>query len=210
MNDSPSDVLSRQQLGAASGYYQLVPGGLVPGDWSKYKIPENVAAGDGTLINTAQCFAHFRSSMSPGLEAGRNCTFSAVSFNVEKQGVIQIGDDCFFSQGFLIATQRITIGSRVYLASGATVVDSDFHPLDPGERLWDTAALARGGQLSFAPFRSRPVEIGDDVWIGFNATILKGVSIGNGAIIDPGAVVSRDVAAGARVAGNPAVVTNSP
>jgi acetyltransferase-like isoleucine patch superfamily enzyme len=133
-----------------------------------------------------------------------------VSFNVEKQAVIQVGDDCFFSQGFLIATQRITIGSRVYLAAGATVVDSDFHPLDPGERLWDTAALARGGELTFAPFTSHPVEIGDDVWIGFNATILKGVRIGNGAIIDPGAVVARDVAAGARVSGNPAVVTNNP
>jgi maltose O-acetyltransferase len=48
------------------------------------------------------------------------------------------------------------------------------------------------------------VVIGDDVWIGFNAVVLKGVTVGDGAVIDPGSVVIHDVAAGATVAGNPA------
>jgi acetyltransferase-like isoleucine patch superfamily enzyme len=50
----------------------------------------------------------------------------------------------------------------------------------------------------------RPVVIEDDVWIGWNATILKGVRVGAGAVVEPGAVVTRDVPPGARVAGNPA------
>jgi maltose O-acetyltransferase len=53
--------------------------------------------------------------------------------------------------------------------------------------------------------RSAPVVIEDEVWIGYNATILKGVHIGKGAMIAPGAVVVRDVPAGTLVAGNPAV-----
>jgi acetyltransferase-like isoleucine patch superfamily enzyme len=50
--------------------------------------------------------------------------------------------------------------------------------------------------------------IEDDVWIGYNATILKGVRVGKGAVIAPGAMVFRDVPAGAEVAGNPAQVVS--
>ena len=55
-----------------------------------------------------------------------------------------------------------------------------------------------------APLRTRPVVIEDDAWIGIGAIVLKGVTIGAGARVEPGAVVTRDVAPGARVAGNPA------
>jgi len=51
---------------------------------------------------------------------------------------------------------------------------------------------------------ARPVVIGDDVWIGPNALILKGVQLGRGAKIEPGSVVTSDVPAGLRVVGNPA------
>jgi acetyltransferase-like isoleucine patch superfamily enzyme len=52
----------------------------------------------------------------------------------------------------------------------------------------------------------RPVIIEDDVWIGPNATILKGVRVGSGAFVEAGALVSRDVPPRARVVGNPAQV----
>jgi acetyltransferase-like isoleucine patch superfamily enzyme len=52
----------------------------------------------------------------------------------------------------------------------------------------------------------RPVVIEDNVWIGPNATILKGVCIGAGAFIEPGSMVTRDVPARARVMGNPAQI----
>jgi acetyltransferase-like isoleucine patch superfamily enzyme len=55
-------------------------------------------------------------------------------------------------------------------------------------------------------FDAAPVIIEDDVWIGFNATILKGVTIGKGSIIQPGAVVLKSVPAGAIVSGNPAKI----
>jgi acetyltransferase-like isoleucine patch superfamily enzyme len=71
----------------------------------------------------------------------------------------------------------------------------------------DTIAISTVGDKTKRPeFSSRPVRIEDEVWIGYNATILKGVTIGKGAIIQPGAVVSKDVPSGAVVSGNPATV----
>ncbi|HEX9504851.1 MAG TPA: hypothetical protein VGA62_02480, partial [Acidimicrobiia bacterium] len=56
------------------------------------------------------------------------------------------------------------------------------------------------------PIPRKPVVIDDDVWIGPNAAILKGVRVGAGAFVEPGALVTEDVPAGARVLGNPAKV----
>ena len=95
----------------------------------------------------------------------------------------------------------------MFIAGGVTIVDTDFHPIDPAMRLLDTIAVSGAGDKSRRPsFATGPVSIGDDVWIGFNATILKGVNIGNGSVVEPGAVVLRDVRPGSRVSGNPATV----
>jgi acetyltransferase-like isoleucine patch superfamily enzyme len=67
------------------------------------------------------------------------------------------------------------IGNRVFIAGGVTIADSDFHPMDPAARLADTIALSPIGNSKNRPvITSKPVIIEDDVWIGFNATILKG------------------------------------
>ena len=69
----------------------------------------------------------------------------------------------------------------------------------------DTIAISPLGNHNKRPLvKAKPVIIEDDVWIGYNATILKGVTIGAGAVISSGAVVIENVAAGVTVAGNPA------
>ena len=90
----------------------------------------------------------------------------------------------------LIATERIEIGERCLAGAGVRVLDSDFHGVARNER-------GREG-------RSAGVRIGDDVWLGMSAMVLKGVSIGGGAVIGAGSVVVREVPAGAVVSGNPA------
>lgn len=82
----------------------------------------------------------------------------------------------------------IAIGDRVLIAAGA-VITTVGHPLE----------LPRWGITV-----TKPVKIGDDVWIGANAVILPGVSIGSGSIVGAGAVVSRDVPAETVVVGVPA------
>ena len=86
----------------------------------------------------------------------------------------------------------VTIGARTQIGPGVQILTAD-HPRDPAER-------ASG--LEFG----RPISIGANVWIGGGAIILPGVRIGDDALVGAGAVVTRDVAPGATVVGNPARV----
>jgi len=97
------------------------------------------------------------------------------------------------------AALRIHIGEGTFVGAGAMIFDNDFHaPL--GEWNWGDAA----------PDNPRPVIIGRGAFIGARALILKGVTIGDRAIVGAGAVVTRDVAARQLVAGNPARVIPMP
>jgi acetyltransferase-like isoleucine patch superfamily enzyme len=113
-----------------------------------------------------------------------------------------IGDDCLLS-----SASEIAIGEDVLIAHGVQIFDNDSHPLEWAARRKDFAAILSGG--SRQPIPSRPVRIGSGAWIGFNAIVLKGVTIGEGSVVGAGSVVSRDVPAGTVVAGNPAVVIKS-
>lgn len=124
-----------------------------------------------------------------------------------------IGEDCFIEAPFHCSYGRnITLGARVYLNAGCTILDSAPVAIGNGSMLGPAVhiycaehhkdvALRRAG-LEIA----RPVTIGHDVWIGGGATILAGVTIGEGAIVGAGAVVTKDVAAGMTVVGKPARV----
>ena len=92
------------------------------------------------------------------------------------------------------------IGNHCLIAGGVRIADFDGHPLGADER--------RAG-ATFAAETVLPVIIGDDVWIGHGAVILKGVNIGDRAVIGARAVVTRDVPADTVVAGNPARVIKS-
>lgn len=105
-----------------------------------------------------------------------------------------IGDDCALSGTTVCAAESVTIGERCLFGADTLVTDTDFHGLD-SEGRW-SAALARAPR--------RPVRIGRDVFVGARAIVLKGVTIGDGAVVGAGSVVTRDVPAGAVVAGNPA------
>lgn len=108
---------------------------------------------------------------------------------------IRIGADTGISGGSLCAAVSVSIGQRCLLGADVIVSDTDFHPLAHVRRRWinDPAAVA-----------ASPIVIGDDVFIGTRSTVLKGVHIGRGAVVGAGSVVTRDVAAWAIVAGNPA------
>jgi acetyltransferase-like isoleucine patch superfamily enzyme len=144
------------------------------------------------------------------LRTGRDVTLVRAALSTDEDGVIEIGDGTYVAGAVLVAARRIVVGARCLLAGGVTIADSDFHPLGPAERLADTVALSPVGDRARRPsVAASPIVIEDDVWIGWNATVLKGVRIGAGAVVEPGSVVTRDVPAGARVAGNPARVQDA-
>lgn len=188
-------------------FYPLVPGTTLPGDWFPGRIPENVVSGENTVIDSSFCFKHYFAQGAIGLRVGSNTTIWRASLAAEENAMIEIGDYCYIANASLVCSKKITIGSRVMIAGGVTIADSDFHPLQPAARLADTVALSPVGDRKRRPIvEALPVVIEDDVWIGYNATILKGVRVGAGAMIAPGALVHQDVLPGVEVAGNPARV----
>jgi acetyltransferase-like isoleucine patch superfamily enzyme len=126
---------------------------------------------------------------------------------VEPAGKLVIGSDCILVGAIFMCAGEMRIGDRVVISYNTTLADSDFHPVDPAERRRDAMALSPSGNKAERPLIiTQPIDIGNDVWIGIGAMILKGVKIGSGARIHPGAVVTRDVPSGAHVRGNPAKV----
>jgi acetyltransferase-like isoleucine patch superfamily enzyme len=186
-------------------FHALTPGEHLPNDWYNGAIPANIEVGDNTVIDSASAFKHFFSQRAPGLIVGSNVTMCRASLATESEGVIEIGDYCYLSNAALVCSERITIGSHVFIGGGVTIADSDFHPIAPAARLADTLATSPLGNHHYRPpVASKSIHIESGVWIGYNATIMKGVRLGENAVIEAGSVVIRDVPSGVTVAGNPA------
>ena len=104
----------------------------------------------------------------------------------------------FHSSTSVCAAKRVEIGEGTFVGAEAMIFDNDFHaPI--GEWSWG----------DFAPDNPRPVIIGRGVFIGARAIILKGVTIGDRAVVGAGAVVTRDVPARSIAAGNPARIVSA-
>lgn len=117
-----------------------------------------------------------------------NCTFfPAVRLECWQGAFIRIGNGTYLNRGTeIVASKSVTVGRDCKIARDVIIMDTDQHEV-PGQE-----------------FTSSPVEIGDRVWIGARAIVLKGVHVGNDAVIAAGAVVTRDVPSGAVVGGVPA------
>ncbi len=184
---------------------ELVPGKKLNNDWFGREIPRNIEIGENCLIDSSHCFKNYHSQLNIGLKIGSNVVFSESSLAVEENGFLEIGSNCFFSSCSIIVSKHISIGDNVFIAGGVTIVDSNFHPLEPAQRINDIVSLSPVGDRQSRPtIESAKVVIGNNVWIGFNATIMKGVNVGDDVIIEPGSVVISDIKAGNRVSGNPA------
>lgn len=108
-------------------------------------------------------------------------------------GALRIGDNVGISNSTIFCTNSIRIGDNVLIGNNTKIWDTDFHSLDQDVR--------RGADDQA---QSKPIEIRDNVFIGANTIILKGVTIGEGSVIGAGSVLSRNVPAGEIWAGNPA------
>jgi acetyltransferase-like isoleucine patch superfamily enzyme len=175
------------------------------GAWDYRSLPANVRLGPGCWIERRESFRRYRSTQPVGLALGAHVTvYMWTEFSIEPEASVEVGDDSVLVGAIIMCAQRVTIGRRVVVSYHVTIADSDFHPLDPAARRLDAIANAPGGDLSRRPrVEAKPIVVDDDAWIGIGAYILKGVHIGRGARIEAGAVVSRDVAPGAVIAGNP-------
>jgi acetyltransferase-like isoleucine patch superfamily enzyme len=106
---------------------------------------------------------------------------------------LEVGANFAMTGGALCAAERIIIGNNVTVGANTTITDTDFHPLEAKQRRLESSGGRAGG-----------IAIADDVFIGMNCLILKGVTIGQGSVIGAGSVVALDVPPHVIVAGNPA------
>lgn len=132
----------------------------------------------------------FRSySSSNWIGVNRPCMISTHRSNYTP--VIQIGDNCGFSGTVIGAFKKIIIGNNVNFGANTLITDSDWHLNDP-----------RSGEPA-------DVIIGDNVWIGVSAIILKGVTIGENTVIGANSVVTKSIPANVVAAGNPCKIIKS-
>jgi acetyltransferase-like isoleucine patch superfamily enzyme len=130
-------------------------------------------------------------SVGEGVLIGDNCWIKVRS-TTDRPAILRIGDHSVVNNNSVIeVTQHVEIGSNSMISWNCNVMDSDFH-----------RTYLEDGQES-GPV-SAPVMIGDHVWIGSGVIILKGVTIGDNAVVAAGSVVNRDVSPNTLVAGNPA------
>jgi acetyltransferase-like isoleucine patch superfamily enzyme len=148
------------------------------------------------------------------ISIGKDSMINGVFTFETKEGTIQIGDKVFIGGGHFICRSEIVLGNNIFIAWGGCFYDHDSHSLDYRERRKDLERQIQDYRAGHAFIQSKdwsvvntkPIIVKDDAWIGMNCLILKGVTIGEGAIVAAGSVVTKDVPPWTVVGGNPARV----
>jgi acetyltransferase-like isoleucine patch superfamily enzyme len=149
----------------------------------------------------------FRRLPGSSIRIGDNCQFRSSKWSnlvginrpciistLRENAAVEIGRECGFSGTIVGSASRISIGDRVMCGANVTITDTDWHPIDWRDR--------RAGK----PGDSAPVVIREDVWLGMNTIVLKGVEIGMRSVIGAGSIVTRSLPEGVIAAGQPAIV----
>jgi maltose O-acetyltransferase len=149
-------------------------------------------------------------SQQPNLiTIGKNSVIRGELLIYSHSGKISVGESCYVGDGSRIwSSESVNIGNRVLISHNVNIHDTDSHSINTELRSQHFYAIMSTGhpKENIFDIKASPVVIDDDVWIGFNSTILKGVKIGKGSIIAACSVVTKDVPPNVIVAGNPAKV----
>lgn len=144
----------------------------------------------------------------------KDCSIVDCEFYIESDiGNIEIGERCFINAGTkIISCNSVKVDDDVMMGWGITIVDHNAHSLDSEERKKDIKqkylelikSIERVNGKNWSTVNSAPIHICSKAWIGFDAVIMKGVTIGEGAVVAARSVVTHDVEPYTVVAGNPA------
>jgi acetyltransferase-like isoleucine patch superfamily enzyme len=151
------------------------------------------------------------------LAVGKNCIIDAEFIFERSSGFVKIGDNVHLGGVKFISISGITIGNDVTMAWGITLYDHNSHSIDWQHRFHDNDQcyndfLSSGNNIinkDWSNVKTKEIVIKDKVWIGFDVVILKGVTIGEGAVIAARSVITKDVPDWSVVAGNPARVVKN-
>ncbi|HVM29289.1 MAG TPA: acyltransferase [Candidatus Limnocylindria bacterium] len=166
-------------------------------DWFPRLLPPNVLLGPRSWLYSSYALLHFRSRRPVGLRIGADTgVYIGSQLEVGPSGEVSIGAFGAIAGPIIATNSRITIGDYALISYGVVIAEEPAM-IPPGP----PSATPNGRGRA-----ARPIDIGDNVWIGARAIVLGGARIGEGAIIGAGAVVDFEVEPFAIVAGNPARV----
>jgi acetyltransferase-like isoleucine patch superfamily enzyme len=146
------------------------------------------APGSRIFFDDKCTFNSSRLSVLAGLY--KRCTFVTIKRGAE----IYIGKKTGLSGVLIVAAKRVIIGSNVLIGAHSTIIDTDFHDSDPGKR------------EDYDNVPAHQVVIEDNVFIGFNCLVTKGVTIGTNSVIGANSVVLTSIPPNSIALGNPCKV----
>lgn len=170
------------------------------------KFRQNACVGAGTLIRgNAKCM---NTGEKEQVKIGEKCCLACL-IQAYCCGEVSIGDRVYIgTRTVLQAKESIRVGNDVIISDNALLTDNNNHPTSPEMRIIMTACedYMHDELWTWKYAESKPIVIEDNVWIGRNAVVMKGVTVGRGSIVALGAVVTHDVPPYTVVAGNPAKI----
>jgi len=174
--------------------------GLV--EWkARQRLSGNLAIASSAKLS----YRKLKMSSSNRLTIGQGSIMEC-SFSFERDGAeIAIGRDTFIGASRIVCATRVEIGDDVLVSWGCTISDHNSHSVSWSGRRNDVREWYRG-RKDWSQVLTAPVKLGNKCWIGMNAIVMKGVEVGEGAVVAAGSVVTKNVAAWTIVGGNPAKV----
>lgn len=155
----------------------------------KQNSRESIVVGEGTQIAADA----WLDGDNGTIEIGKNCLIHPMAMLLPYDGFIKLGHECSVNPfAVLYGHGGLTIGNYVRIATHVVIIPANHGYADPNI------------PITFQNVTQEGVVIEDDVWVGCNATILDGVTIGKGSVIAAGAVVTKDIDPYSVVAGSPA------
>ena len=145
------------------------------------------------LKNRGRCIIGKNFKCNSGLRYNPIGSDSKCKLIVRHDAILTIGDNVGISNSTIYCADKIVVGNNVLIGASCQIWDTDFHALDPYVRIVEKDRL----------ISHEPIVIYDNVFIGAQSIVLKGVSIGRNSIIGAGSVVSRSVPENEIWAGNP-------
>ena len=171
-----------------------IAGTHLPHDWHPEPLPSNVMIGERSWLYSSFAFLHYQSTRPCGVRVGRDSgVYYTTFFELGPAGEVEIGDFCSIVGAIISSNGRVVIRDYAFIAHDVVIADRDA-PTPPGADEEERAGS------------SAEIVVGENAWIGARAVLLRGASIGPGAIVGAGAVVDFEVPPFCIVAGNPAVI----
>ena len=179
---------------------------FIEGDWFPWPLPDNLQLDEMSYPDTSYSFTTFYSEKPKAFSLGyASGNYGHGMFTTGKVGEINIGKFVVLQCTRIISNLSVTIKDHCMFSWGSVITDSwmTANTLSPAIRrlMLENASASSNRHIEF--IEPQPVIIEENVWVGFEAIILPGITIGRGAVIGCKTVVSEDVPPYAVVVGNP-------